>query len=221
VAAAGRLPVALLILLWLGAACASSPTPTPAVSRELSTGAATPPSSSAPPAAISTGSSALPPARQGSVAKSARVRFVPLQIELPSGRSAVVDPERTVNGVLQIPADIQHVGWWDGSAEAGDPFGATVIAGHVDSRAQGLGFFAELLILQVDDLITLRSDAADLTYRVISASLVNKDALTSDTQALDQHGPHRLVLITCSGQWHPEVRSYDSNLILVADPVAG
>ena len=146
---------------------------------------------------------------------------MPLQIELPSGRSAVVEPEPTVNGVLQIPADIQHVGWWDGSADAGDPFGATVIAGHVDSRTQGLGFFAELLLMQVDDLITLRSGAADLSYRVVSATLVDKDALASDNQALDQHGPHRLVLITCSGQWHPEVRSYDSNLILVADPVTG
>jgi LPXTG-site transpeptidase (sortase) family protein len=139
---------------------------------------------------------------------------------LPSGRSAQVQPEQTVNGVLQIPADIQHVGWWDGSAAAGDPFGSTVIAGHVDSRAQGLGFFAELLLIQVGDLITLRSDTADLTYRVVSAALVNKEALASDNQALDQRGPHRLVLITCSGQWHPEVRSYDSNLVLVADPVA-
>ena len=146
---------------------------------------------------------------------------MPLQIELPGGRSAEVEPEPTVNGVLQIPADIQHVGWWDGSADAGDPFGATVIAGHVDSRTQGLGFFAELLLMQAGDLITLRSGAADLSYRVVSATLVDKDALASDNEALDQHGPHRLVLITCSGQWHPEVRSYDSNLILVADPVAG
>jgi len=43
--------------------------------------------------------------------------------------------------------------------------------------------------------------------------------LASDNQALDQRGPHRLVLITCSGQWHPEVRSYASNLVVVADPV--
>ena len=79
-------------------------------------------------------------------------------IELPSGNVAMVEPERTVNGVLQVPADIQHVGWWDGSADAGDPFGSTVIAGHVDSRQQGLGFFAELLIMQVGDLVTLRSE---------------------------------------------------------------
>jgi LPXTG-site transpeptidase (sortase) family protein len=144
---------------------------------------------------------------------------VPQQIELPSGRGAVVEPEPTVNGVLQIPADIQHVGWWDGSAEAGDPFGSTVIAGHVDSRVQGLGFFAELLLMQVGDLITLRADSANLSYRVVSATLVSKQALAADGQALDQRGPHRLVLITCSGQWHPEVRSYDSNLVIIADPV--
>jgi LPXTG-site transpeptidase (sortase) family protein len=171
-------------------------------------------------ARIATTSTAPSPMRQGAVAQSARVRFVPRHIELPSGDSAVVEPEQTVNGVLQVPADITHVGWWDGSSSAGDPFGSTVIAGHVDSRLQGLGFFAELLIMQVGDLITLRSGTHALTYRVVSATLVNKEALASESQALGQRGPHRLVLITCSGQWHPEVRSYASNLVVVADPVA-
>jgi LPXTG-site transpeptidase (sortase) family protein len=193
---------------------------TSAASQQLSTGGAAAQTASSLPVLGEPSPTPPPPARQGTVAKSARVRFVPTRIELPSGRSAQVQPEQTVNGVLQIPADIQHVGWWDGSAAAGDPFGSTVIAGHVDSRAQGLGFFAELLLIQVGDLITLRSDTADLTYRVVSTALVNKEALASDNQALDQRGPHRLVLITCSGQWHPEVRSYDSNLVLVADPVA-
>jgi len=170
-------------------------------------------------AGTATTSTTPSPMRQGTVAKSARVRFAPRQIELPSGHSAVVEPEQTVNGVLQVPPDIQHVGWWAGSAYAGDPFGSTVIAGHVDSRLQGLGFFAELLLMQVGDLITLRADTHTMTYRVVSARLVDKEALASDNQALDQRGPHRLVLITCSGQWHPELRSYASNLVLVADPV--
>jgi len=186
--------------------------------------ATSPEQSPVPPdvgASTATTSTAPSPMRQGTVAKSARVRFVPRQIELPSGHSAVVEPEQTVNGVLQVPDDIQHVGWWGGSAYAGDPFGSTVIAGHVDSTLQGLGFFAELLLMQVGELITLRSDAQALTYRVVSATLVNKEALASYNQALDQRGPHRLVLITCSGQWHPEVRSYASNLVVVADPVVG
>ena len=157
--------------------------------------------------------------RQGTAAASARVRFAPSEIELPSGRSAQVEPEQTVNGALQVPADIHNVGWWDGSAAAGDPFGSTVVAGHVDARVQGLGFFAELLLMQVGDLVTLRSATDALTYRVASATLVDKLALASDSEAFDQRGPHRLVLITCSGQWRPEVRSYDSNLVLIADPV--
>ena len=242
-ATAGRLPTALVILLWLAAACSKSPTPDTStasgIAQHPSTGQTTPTSrpslpvvadptatsSETSPAAPDVGagsattSTAPSPMRQGTDAQGARVRFLPRQIELPSGRSAVVDPEETVNGVLQIPADIQHVGWWDGSAYAGDPFGSTVIAGHVDSRLQGLGFFAELLITQVGDLITLRSDAHAMTYRVVSATLVNKEALASENQALDQRGPHRLVLITCSGQWHPELRSYDSNLVVTADPV--
>jgi len=158
--------------------------------------------------------------RQGVTAQSARTRFVPARIELPSGDSAVVEPEQTVDGTLQVPDDVSHVGWWDGSAFAGDPFGSTVIAGHVDSRSQGFGFFAQLLFTQVGDLIAVQSEAQSLTYQVVSVTLVNKDALASESDALSQRGPHRLVLITCSGQWYPELRSYDSNLIVIAEPAS-
>ncbi len=145
---------------------------------------------------------------------------MPARIDLPNGSTAVVEPEPTVGGVLRVPSDITHVGWWDGGARAGDPFGSTVIAGHIDSRLQGLGFFAELLSVRAGDRIVLRSGRHELTYQVRSTALVKKEALASDSEALGQRGPHRLVLITCSGEWHPEIRSYDSNLIVVADPVA-
>jgi len=232
---AARRPAALLflllVLLWLASACSTTAIPDATTASAIS--AQSPPTATAAPARSSSvpvvagptkstasAASAEPrPVREGTTAASAQDRFVPQSIELPSGENAVVEPEPTVNGVLQIPDDIRHVGWWDGSAYAGDPFGATVIAGHVDSRLQGLGFFAQLLLIQVGDLITLRSDTEALTYRVVSATLISKEALASDGQAFDQHGPHRLVLITCSGQWHPEVRSYDSNLVVVADPV--
>lgn len=220
--------ILLFILLWLASACSTTAIP------DATTASAIPEQSPPTATAAPAGSSSVPvvagptestasaqprPVREGTTAASAQDRFVPQSIELPSGENAVVEPEPTVNGVLQIPDDIRHVGWWDGSAYAGDPFGSTVIAGHVDSRLQGLGFFAQLLLIQVGDLITLRSDTEALTYRVVSATLISKEALASDGQAFDQHGPHRLVLITCSGQWHPEVRSYDSNLVVVADPV--
>lgn len=224
---ARRLLVALLLLPWLAAACSAGA----GDSASAPIGGPTAPSVSPSPAepasdagqtsgAASLTPTGTPPAiRRGTVAATARVRFVPALIELPSGDTAVIEPVRTIDGVLQVPADVGHVGWWDGSADAGDPFGSTVIAGHVDSREQGLGFFAQLLVIRVGDTVTLRSGTDALTYRVVSTSLVNKQALASDGQAFDQHGPHRLVLLTCSGQWHAELRSYESNLVVVADPV--
>lgn len=238
-AAARSLHVSLIILLLLSAACSAAPAstgsaseisrqPAPtgeaaAVSTRVADRPTAPSPSEASPTVMGTPvaatSTAPPPVRQGTSAQGARVRFIPRSIELPGGGSATVEAEPTVDGVLQIPADIRHVGWWDGSSYAGDPFGSTVIAGHVDSRLQGLGFFAELILVQVGDVITVRSETEALTYRVMSTTLVKKDALASESRALEQDGPHRLVLITCSGQWYPDLRSYDSNLIVMADPV--
>ena len=128
-------------------------------------------------------------------------------------------PAVTVNGELKVPENVQHVGWWDGSAEAGEPFGATVIAGHVDSATEGIGFFARLLRIKVGDTVTLRADSHWLKYRVTSVRKVAKKALATDSQALNQTGRHRLVLITCTGNYHRDRGGYDSNLVVVGKPV--
>ena len=135
-------------------------------------------------------SSAPAPARIGTPAPSTRARFVPTSVELPGRGSAPVVAERTVDGTLQIPEDISSIGWWDGSAIAGDPFGATVLAGHIDSRTQGLGFFAALLLVGRGDRITVRNGAQTLTYRVDSTQLIRKDALAADGHgAVPARGP--------------------------------
>ena len=69
----------------------------------------------------------------------------PERLTLPGNATAAVLPAVTVDGVLRVPEDVEHVGWWDGSAQVGEPFGSTVIAGHVDSATDGIGFFARLL----------------------------------------------------------------------------
>ncbi len=104
--------------------------------------------------------SAVPTAREGHPADSERVHFIPELLSLPGHADAPVVAAQTVNGVLRVPENVQHVGWWDGSAYAGDPFGATVIAGHVDSATEGIGFFARLLKIKVGDRVTVRAGAA-------------------------------------------------------------
>lgn len=163
--------------------------------------------------------SSVAPARQGRPAASQRVQFIPEHLTLPGNADAAVHPAATVNGLLQVPENVRHVGWWDGSAYAGEAFGSTVIAGHVDSDTSGIGFFARLRRIKVGDTVTLRGDSHRLRYRVTSVKEVPRKALATNSQAFQQTGPHRLVLITCTGNFRRDRGGYESNLVVVAKPV--
>lgn len=153
------------------------------------------------------------------MAPNGRIRFVPERVVLPDGTVAPVDAATTSAGVLQVPESVARAGWWDGGAYAGDPFGSTVVAGHVDSRSQGLGAFAQLLDVEPGQEVALEGGGHHARYRVTAVRQVDKDALASSSDAFGQLGRHRLVLITCTGDFDPQRRSYDQNLVVVAEPV--
>jgi LPXTG-site transpeptidase (sortase) family protein len=159
------------------------------------------------------------PARQGRPAASQRIQFIPEHLTLPGKATAAIHPAATVDGLLRVPENVQHVGWWDGSAWAGEVFGSTVIAGHVDSDTDGIGFLVRLRRVKVGDTVTLRGDSHRLKYRVTSVKKVARKALATQSQAFDQTGPHRLVLITCTGNFHRDRGGYDSNLVVVGKPL--
>lgn len=196
--------------------CASVDTLTPADGPVVASASARP--SSSPSTAGSP--TAVPSVQVGRSAKTDRVRYVPTKVTLPGGAQAPVVPAKTVDGELQVPHEVKHVGWWDGSAQVGDPYGATVIAGHVDSATEGLGFFARLLQIKVGDVVSVGGDGHSQRYRIRSVGLVSKQALAADSEAFDQTGTPRLVLITCAGQYHRDRGGYDSNLIVIGSPLS-
>lgn len=195
----------------------------------LPTGSAAAPASPGPASAVSTPPSAPPPvaserpspgpARQGTRAPSQVDRYAPEELVLPGNVRADVVPAATVDGQLVVPTDVERLGWWDGSAYLGDPFGATVIAGHVDSATQGIGIFARLLRIEVGDRVRVLGEGQRQTYEVISVRPIAKGALATDGGALDQTGDHRLVLITCTGAYRPDRGGYDQNLVVTAKRV--
>jgi LPXTG-site transpeptidase (sortase) family protein len=164
-------------------------------------------------------SSAVLPGRVGTPALSQRVRFVPTEIVMPGGAKAAVLPASTVAGQLVVPEHVQRVGWWDGGAEAGDPFGSVVIAGHVDSAKEGIGFFVRLLKVKPGETVVLRGDGHSVSYRVDSVTSVLKDALATKGGAFDQTADHRLVLITCTGAYDRGRGGYEKNLVVSATPL--
>ena len=138
---------------------------------------------------------------------------------LPGGAEAPVLRAATVDGQLQVPAQARQVGWWDGGAEAGDPFGSVVLAGHVDTRTEGLGFFARLRGIRPGEVVVLTGAGHTASYRVASIRAVRKDALATRSGAFDQTVGHRLVLITCTGAYDASRGGYEDNLVVTATAV--
>jgi LPXTG-site transpeptidase (sortase) family protein len=206
---------ACVVALTLGlAACGGTD---PAFVGQPSAGASDPAPTDSPATVPADGEA--PPAAVGTPAASNRVTFVPDRVVLPGGDAAPVQPAVTRDGELQVPEDVQHVGWWDGSAHAGDPFGNTVVAGHVDSATDGLGFFVRLLALKKGETVTLRGpDGHHLAYTITSIRTIKKHALATGSAAFDQGGDPHLVLITCGGEYHRGEGGYDSNVVVTAKP---
>ena len=125
----------------------------------------------------------------------------------------------TVNGQLQVPAKAQRVGWWDGGAQAGDPFGSVVLAGHVDTKTEGLGFFARLRRVKAGEVVVLNGSGHAASYKVRSIVSVPKDALATKSGAFSQTDDHRLVLVTCTGAYDASRGGYEDNLVITAMPV--
>jgi LPXTG-site transpeptidase (sortase) family protein len=157
-----------------------------------------------------------PPGRVGTPAPSQRIRFVPARVVLPGGAHAPVLTATTVSGQLQVPAMAQRVGWWDGGAQAGDPFGSVVLAGHVDTKTEGLGFFARLRRVKPGEVVVLNGSGRTASYKVTSIVSVPKDALATKSGAFSQTGEHRLVLITCTGPYDASRGGYADNLVVTA-----
>lgn len=164
-------------------------------------------------------SSSVVPGRIGTPAASQRIRFVPAELVMPGGAKAAVLPASTVDGQLVVPEHIERVGWWDGGAEAGDPFGSVVIAGHVDSAKEGIGFFVRLLKIKAGEVVVLRGAGHSASYKVTSVVSVPKNALAAESDAFNQTSDHRLVLITCTGAYDRSRGGYEKNLVVTATPL--
>jgi len=145
---------------------------------------------------------------------------VPVAVALPdrSVSAPVVPTGTTPDGALDVPDPPTTVGWWSPGALAGATSGTTVLAGHVDSAAAGLGAFAVLRQVGVGERVELRgADGRTLAYRVVARRQLEKAELPADLFA--HGGPPRLVLITCGGRFDRTTRHYTDNVIVYTEPV--
>jgi LPXTG-site transpeptidase (sortase) family protein len=119
---------------------------------------------------------------------------------------------------MQVPADIDVVGWFDNSVLPIAESGHTVLVGHRDGSEDPDGVFRNLGDVRIGDGITVR----DLSGRRIEYSVTSVDTMSDERFAarahhiFRKHGVHRLILITCGGSYDAARGGYQANVVVVA-----
>jgi hypothetical protein len=176
------------------------------------------------PPAVPSDAGRLPSASLTDTGTTAQIRtraataapVAPTRLTLPGVTARVVRAAVT-RGALEVPEDVDEVGWWTGGAGVTSRSGTIVLAGHVDSARQGPGAFAALRNVPVGTHVRLSGGRSSRSFVVTGRrSYAKSTGLPSSLYAQDVG--LRLVLITCTGAFDPVQRSYEDNLVLYAAP---
>lgn len=159
------------------------------------------------------------------VPKSRRVSVTPELTAEPVGlRISSLDVVAQVNSVgleddgsMEIPDDILDVGWYDLGPRPGEA-GSAVLAGHVDGFPARAGAFYSLRDIEIGSRITVDfDDGTSSEWVAIGVKLYEKQELPVEELFRDV-GPTSLALITCGGAFDQAARSYEHNLVVIAEP---
>lgn len=184
------------------AAPTSTPTPTPRARK------------AAPTSTVSVPLSGTEPSPAGADRKTRPDRFALDDIDLPVEPVGVAD-----DGWMELPTTAYAVGWYRFGARPADRVGTTVLAGHVDTRAEGLGPLAALRGVDEGDEIALTAaDGTIRRYSVTEVDLIRKARVPLE-QIFAREGPETLVVITCGGPYSRST-GYRDNVIVTATPVS-
>ncbi len=223
---AAPVPAALLLLLLLVSGCAvgsgggeaipPGPNPPSASAPAATSTAPTVPSA---PRTPEVGRKPAVPQYRATVPPVARERPAPARfaaasigVDLPVVRTGVTD-----EGLMQLPESNREVAWYGYGSRPGDPEGTTVLAAHVDTRAEGLGPFARLRELRRGAALSVTdADGRTRAYTVTSVEDVPKSKIPLD-QLFRQDGPPGLTVLTCGGPFDRRT-GYRDNIVVTAQP---
>lgn len=155
-----------------------------------------------------------PPSKLDTRAFPARLDSKDLAFSMPV-RPVGVDKD----GAMAVPETVKEVGWYRFSSHPSSRTGTTVLAAHVDTRAEGLGPFVELHDAKKGQTVTLVDAAGrEFTYRIADVAWLAKKEIDWG-RVFDRDGPTRLVMITCGGAYDQD-DGYRDNVLVTAFPMS-
>ncbi len=120
-------------------------------------------------------------------------------------------------GEYELPPG-SEIGWYRFGPTPGDA-GSSVLAAHVDWNGRPGAFF-ELQDAQIGDRVTVSyDDRSEASFVIVDVNRYAKSELPLDS-LFERSGEPRLTLITCGGDFNPGLRSYEDNIVVIAEPVS-
>ncbi|MEX1287100.1 MAG: class F sortase [Acidimicrobiia bacterium] len=142
-----------------------------------------------------------------------RIRVGGIEAEAPVIPVGVED-----DGQMEIPRDVDEIGWYSFGPAPGEG-GSAVLSGHVSGGSQGRGVFYDLKRVELGDEVEIdHADGTTTRYRVVAVETIDKGELPTD-RIFARDGDPKLTLITCGGSFSRSLNSYDSNIVVVAEPI--
>lgn len=118
------------------------------------------------------------------------------------------------DGVMQVPSDGAHVGWYNFSALPGSP-GNAVISGHLDTATSKQAVFSRLRNLKHGDAVNLIAGGKETDFEVFWTKSWPDDNAPLALILGNAPSP-TLTLITCSGTWDQASKNYSNRLVVRA-----
>lgn len=144
----------------------------------------------------------------------------PGTVRLPGGGTAkLIRKELTADGTLPIPEGLDEATWW--GAKLGADQGASLLSGHVNWKGEK-GPFDELWRLKTGQRVdVVDTDGGKWVYQIGEVVTVHKTKLAEQSEKLfGPDGPHRLVLVTCGGEYVGGTDGYEDNRVVTASLVS-
>lgn len=144
----------------------------------------------------------------------------PATLALPGGGTAkLVQEDLDADGALKIPEGLDEAAWW--GAKLGADHGVALLSGHVNWKGKK-GPFTELWQVKQGQEVKLTDAAGGAwVYRVDATETIHKSELAGRSEQLfDPDGPHKLLLVTCGGEYVGGSEGYEDNRVVTASLVS-
>ena len=143
----------------------------------------------------------------------------PVELRVPDAGidAGVQDVGTTSDGSMDVPTNFTDVAWFAPGYQPGD-FGHAVFDGHVSNVDSAAVFFYVENLTAGEPIYVSSADGTTLEFTVTDV-----ESYPLDQTPMEQiFGPSdwpQVVLITCGGEWHPDVHLFDHRIVVYASLV--